>query len=224
MGKRQITTTLLKIVALVVVAAMLKSCVLWGRSIEGTILDDQTKKPLSGVHVVAIWKGVIFAWVDSQDVCVHMEATTTDKYGHFQTNRWIQESHGEGMKDGRLELYFYKPGYDDSLVDQPGGYKLTKRDRTGAYFMEPYKVSNEERLKALLDLSNTLSCYKHDEQPAFQAQRDIYHEASALGPARLVNSIKKAAVTAYNPIAESYDDDLVDALVRNDSYLRDQLR
>lgn len=222
MGKRQVTTTLLKIVALVVVAAILKSCVLWGKPIEGTIIDERTKSPLSGVHIVAVWQGNIFM---GSHVCVHVESTKTDTHGHFVTNGWFQESqNGESMGDGWISLYFYKSRYDESMIDQPGGYKLTKRDPSGAYFMKPYEATSEERIHSLLQLSSNLSCYKHDVKSTFEAQRDIYREARALGPAKLVDSIKRAAITAYYPIAEGYDDDLVDALARNDSYLEGQLR
>lgn len=111
----------------IVVALLLTSCGLIPNTylaapISGTVIDDETKKPIAGVNVVVYWtlhKGGFGGRVISD--ILYVEETVTDKKGRYLFKGWGPVN----TNNGRLgyespELLFFKSGY---YHQRKGNYK-----------------------------------------------------------------------------------------------------
>lgn len=67
---------------------LLSGCASTGGYISGQVLDADTKEPIPEAHVVIIWEGDRFAFVETQTVCVHADGTLTDEEGKFRFLPW----------------------------------------------------------------------------------------------------------------------------------------
>ena len=95
--------------------------------ISGTVLNEKTKQPLAGVHVLVYWtlyKGGFGGRVTSG--ILHVEETITDEKGKYHFKSWGPVNTIKGRLGYQApELLFFKPGYY---------YQRKGNSRTQMYF------------------------------------------------------------------------------------------
>lgn len=217
---------ILRIFVLYLVFISLTACAASNGPFSGLVLESNSRKPIPDVHVLVDWDGKVSAFVDSQNVCVHAEATITDQQGRFSTKAWFEQSkHGEGMTSVTPTMEPYKPGYSVSYSSK----EWAKDYKQGILLMEPYKGTNQERLHYLEELASRVQCYGTDEKSLFQMLRAIYLEAKTLAVSdddRLkVRGLRASAAEAWLG-GNGVDLGLyaIEALIQKDNYLSAQLK
>lgn len=215
----------LKIFGLCSVFISLTACASASGPINGQVLELATKTPIANAHVFLDWAGEVSGWADTQSVCIHAESTVSDQQGRFKTPAWSEETkHGGRMRSSVPTIEPYKPGYVVSYSSD----EWAKAYKKGILLMEPYKGTNQERLQYLLDLSNRVQCFGTDQKSLFQMRRAIYQEAKSLAVSdqdkHTVQGIRYNAVSIWLQRENSLDPREIDELIRNDDYLREQLK
>jgi len=105
----------------------------------GQVIDEETKRPLEGVYVMASWTSGGPSIAHSSTVCYHFEVTQTDRDGKYSLPDFSW-NFNPLLWDRYVAHEFYLPGYEDARNNAPG---------RAIWRMRPYRGSTEERLNAL---------------------------------------------------------------------------
>ena len=133
----------------------LTACGLSGGPLEGRVLEAGTNKPIPGAIVVARWQGTYSQIVDSQDVCYHVESTTTDAQGRYQIPAWKEKSKGLMFSAGPWLIDAYKTGYETYW---PAAYSATEDYKRNIRYLKPFTGTKAERLKYLIQMLSAANC------------------------------------------------------------------
>ena len=155
----------------------LSACGLSGGPIEGRVLEVGTNKPIPGAIVVVRWTGSMFAFVESQTKCVHVETATTDAEGYYKVAFWVGTFPG-WIQDLRPDATAYKVGY----MRSPEYFKQQSY-RKNVELMEPFKGLSGERLEYLARLHGSTGCGAQNgsEKNRLLLLKALYEEARSLG-------------------------------------------
>jgi hypothetical protein len=87
---------------------------LYGKNIDGQVIDAQSSQPIAGAHVMYLWRsasltGAIFGESPSE-VCYHAAAAVTDSQGHFHIAAW-EEPQPYALPNREPTGWAYAPGY-----------------------------------------------------------------------------------------------------------------
>ena len=152
-----------------------------GRSYRGLILDSDTKAPLAGVVVVALWRRerVYPLQVNTERYAVR--ETVTDSEGRFVMDaKDIEE--GAPRRTRKPEFLAFLPGYGafPHRYTSPKGFLADLFEGTGTTIEIPPLGSNQDRLSNLSTFGpHSFSEKPHKELP--QLMRAIDEERIALG-------------------------------------------
>ncbi len=162
--------------ALFLLLLPLTACGLSGGPLEGRVLEAGTNKPIPGAIVVARWQGTYSQIVDSQDVCYHVESTTTDAQGRYQIPAWKEKSKGLMFSAGPWLIDAYKTGYETYW---PKGYSATEEYKKNIRYLALFKGTREERLKYLQQMNSATGCGAAGESKKNQKlfAKALYEEA-----------------------------------------------
>lgn len=167
----------LRAMFLILAALPLAACALSGEEMNGRVLEEGTNKPISGAIVVVRWIGSTTSggmFVESSTACYHVETTTTDAQGNYQTKPWRQPQHKDyTVKFDRIGVDAYKPGY---------GFPSKLSQVQEIEYLAPFKGPREERLAYLLRTSNSIQCNEAGEsiRKTLPLQQTIYDEAKSI--------------------------------------------
>jgi hypothetical protein len=197
--------------------------VLYGKRIAGQVVDAATGQPLPGVHVAYVWEsGVIpsgFTGHNSQTICYHAAAATTDATGHFQIEPWREWSTYRVLVADPIALVYarnYQPRQIALLQGpiEPPIERLNER-----YALERFSGTVSERLEAMWGgIANRGCMYgKESQKSLFPMLKDIYSEARQISrtddqkrTTRIIAELAAGAALAIDPNGPTQD-----ALVRS---------
>lgn len=150
----------------------LAACALSGEAMRGRVLEEGTNKPIPGAIVVVRWEGRVSSFVDSQGVCYHVETATTDEQGNYQTRPWRQPRDYMISFD-HIGVDAYKPGY---------GFPSKLSRVKGIEYLAPFNGTREERLKFLVQMSDSTQCDEAGESnmKRLAMEQAIYGEAKSI--------------------------------------------
>ena len=84
----------------------------------GRVVDAETKEPIEGAAVVAVWTKNVFAWVQSNQWFEYAHEEVTDEHGEFEVSGLPWHRHirlflnpFEWMEASEPDFYILKPGY-----------------------------------------------------------------------------------------------------------------
>jgi len=117
------------------------ACSWSGGVVKGRVLDYQTNKPIPGAIVFAYWEGHMWAVVESQTVCIHLDTTVSDDQGRYHFGAWRKPATINFVTRIHPYVLAYKPGYGD-----PQGIY---RQPEGITYLAPFTGTREARLKYL---------------------------------------------------------------------------
>lgn len=215
---------LFRLIFVFLMALPLSACSLSSELIEGRVLEEGVDKPIPDAIVVVRWIGRTTSgsmFVEARDVCYHVEMAATDEKGRYQTKGWSQEQHKDyTLKFDHMRVDAYKRGYGLSQA-------IPRNDEN--VYLAPFKGTREERLKYLMNLSGLASCYgAKDEKALFPIQKALYLEARGLAVTSRdqdgVQWIKHNAVLVWKKSEVVLTDSEIEALIRSDSFLSEQLK
>lgn len=190
----------------VLVIISLIGCVSTGGYIKGQVLDADTRGPIPEADVAITWNGERFAFVETQRVCIHADATQTDADGEFRFLPWMRWDGVLPIADVQNDIVAYKPGYFDmfyydllhktTITGRVGDPHLMKRFEGAG---EAY-LSREEYMNYLLQVNEWVSCGT-DEANLVPILRTVYAEAEQF--AQTESEKEKADIILYG--LESYE-------------------
>jgi hypothetical protein len=199
--------------------------VLYGKRIAGQVVDAESGKPLSGVHVALLWRsGIIpsgFTGHNSRDICYHAAAAVTDETGHFDIPSWHKWSTYDVFLVDPVVLV-YARGYTPVQDLIPGDPKRDPAEHlTERFALHAFKGSTDQHLdKLFFGLANQGCMYGGDSQkslyPMLQA---IFSEARRLAttPTQIESLHSFATQAAYAALALDPSgpahQDMVDAFI-----------
>lgn len=157
-----------QMVLIMLCAISVSACAYSGDPAEGTILEEGTNKPISGVNVVVRWEGTALSFAHSQSVCIHVESTITDERGHYYIPAWTASAQPMGVRDLRPIVTAHKIGYQRSEV---------VADKSGVRFLKRFVGESGERLAYLMRVLGNSGCGGENESsknslPLLKALRD----------------------------------------------------
>lgn len=217
---------LLRLTTMLLALLPLTACGVSSKPIEGQVVDAETKKPIAGAIVIARWRGTYSALVDTHTSCYHVETATTDKDGYYKIPGWWEMPKGPFFSEDSMVLDAYKPGYEKYW---PVGYDRTEDFKNNVLYLMPFKGTKEERLKYLMHMSGLAECYAvGDAKVLFPIQKALYQEANGIASTAqdqdAVQWIRRKAVLSWKRSEVALTDSEVDALIRNDPFLKEQLK
>jgi hypothetical protein len=146
-------------------------CVLSGRAISGKVLEVGTNKPIQNAIVVADWNGSVSAIVDSQTVCVHVDATTTDAQGKYRLPAWSWKSTVGLVTDVGPIVSVYKLGYEEVFDD---------RDDENVLHLKVFTGNRRERFEYLERTAGVGICGNESDGNTLAYRRAIASEAQMI--------------------------------------------
>jgi len=160
--------------------------VLYGKRIAGQVVDAATGQPLPGVHVAYVWESSVipsgFTGHNSQTICYHAAAATTDATGHFQIEPWREWSTYRVLVADPIALVYarnYQPRQIALLQGpiEPPIERLNER-----YALERFSGTVSERLEAMWGgIANRGCMYgKESQKSLFPMLKAMYEEARAI--------------------------------------------
>lgn len=176
-----------------------------GYSRVGQVLDWDTKRPVAGAVVVAVWEGRESTLVDSQWSCYHVETAVTERDGKFQLPTYLDKNVFASKKV--VEITVFKAGH----VDTTDRHSQSRgKERVGAYYVEKDSRPREQRFQYLRSLSGITQCAgagdsRRNFYPFLMA---LYREALSLartrGEREMAERYKEAAQAELKPY-DPYD-------------------
>ena len=125
-------------------------------SFTGKVVDTDTKEPIVGAVVLAVYYGSTSSVGGSNSYPIDAQETITDDKGKFEipkTRRWFV-FRGNGWPSG--ELIIFKPGYgafpNHSRSDSVWKKKSSSTQRKYIVYEIPELKSREERAKTVIDV------------------------------------------------------------------------
>lgn len=154
----------------------LQSCgepVAKGGPVEGYVLEEGTRTPLSEAIVVATWRGTVSSLADSSGVCFHVESTTTNEKGRFYIPTWKKQTKFARSREQFVDVVVYKSGYQ---------WPEKVFEKGNEHYLAPAKGTMEERLAYLKRLSGSTGCPSSDksEKNILILDKALYEEAKQI--------------------------------------------
>jgi hypothetical protein len=163
----------------------------------GKVIDEETRKPLEGVFVMAQWNASAFNPVDSRTVCYNFAITQTDKEGRYYLSS-LSWNLLPWLIDRQRYVEYYLPGYEGSPNNKVdiGLWKLRRSTKTA-----------EERLKRLTSIGYRESCVPEGERkeklgPLYRAQ---YEEAKRIATSSAEKKFADAIKYLRDSVELPYD-------------------
>lgn len=127
--------------------------------LNGRVLHEIHDKPLSYTEVVALWKGTEKQDNGDNQVCYHVESTTTDDKGYFYIPDWREPGKFRNLKDKAVYVYAFHKHYRTSELTSP----LISRKNYIYYLAKPRDIEDENkariaRLRYLQQLVGKTTC------------------------------------------------------------------
>lgn len=155
---------------------------LFGPALEGRVIDARTEQPLPNVWVAVLWHGSLFAFVESQTVCVHVETTTTDQDGHYRFTPWHAAADIGWVRDIGPTVYAYRAGYERVLRDTP--------DNT--IYLKPFTGGAGGAVDGDLVVGDECGSAGASEKNLIPLSRALYEDAKSLAQSKEDNKIVNA--------------------------------
>lgn len=156
---------------LAVLILLLNGCVWWGGSVNGQVLDKETKEPVADAFVVVLWNGQASSLVHSQLVCIHAESARSDSQGNFRVKGWIRLANIMLVSDIEPSIRAYKVGYgEDSRAKK-------------MLYLAPFTGNREARFEFLKRMVSGTSCDSaagESRKNLFPILEALYREADSL--------------------------------------------
>jgi len=203
----------------------LTACATEPQAKPGRVLEAGSNKPIAGAIVIARWKGFMPIFpADGRTLCYHVESAMTDAEGVYRIPAWQGDPQHANLLDKEIFIDAYKPGYVRSQE-----YYKQQSYRQGIELMEVFKGAREERLKYLMHMSGIASCDRDgDKNILFAVQKALYQEANrvAVTPQDKDSAqwIRRRAALIWSESRVSLTDSEIEALIRNDIFLSEQLK
>jgi hypothetical protein len=152
----------------------------------GKVIDAETKEPIEGAVVVAVWVRNVFGIVQSNEVFAEAKETLTDKDGEFMIPgyKWTSIFFYFGIQPPRI--YIFKPGYGFF----PRYQASPNPKQNNAALLEPFKthaVVELPRLKTREERLNVFHGYwlptlvPHEKVPNFINMENVEGKNLGLG-------------------------------------------
>lgn len=204
----------------------LTACALSGDAIEGKVLEEGTKRPIPGAIVVARWLGNLFAFAESQTVCVHVLSTTTDAAGKYRFPAWRKKSDIGWVRSVHPVVIVHKTGYEAHL---PPGYGRTEEYRKYIRYLKPSAEMSAERLRYLLHLSGMIDCHSAgNEKSLVSVYKTLYDEAKKITSSDedkyVLQAIRRRALYAWSRPSRELTSNEIEQAIKDDPYLREQFQ
>jgi len=143
MHNLQSWTRLVLLVMLLPLPACATDFVVSSPTVEGRVIEQETRKPVADALVVVLWKGHAG---HSGTVCYRVETATSDAQGAYRIKAWEQPAPG-GAPLSRYRLPMaYKSGYE---------YIASDKDTV---YLKPFTGTPGERLNYLRRVSSASGC------------------------------------------------------------------
>jgi len=162
--------------SLLLAVPLLASCALSGGAIKGKLLEQGTNKPIPGGIVLVRWYGHVSSgsiFVEARTLCYHVETSTTDEQGRYQTKAWRQPQKKDyTVKFDYIGVQGFKRGYQ-----LPYG----KPQVEGKTYLVPFNGTRKERLENL-KLQARAGCEgpKDNLKKLIPLYRALYEEAKSI--------------------------------------------
>ena len=167
---------LLKLITLLTLTLSVQACALTGAPITGKVLEEGTNNPIPGAIVAVTWIGRTTSgsiYVESGDVCYHVETVTTNEQGFYQTQAWSQEQHKDyTVKFDHKQVTAYKAGY---------GVPQRSSQKDGVEYLAKFKGTREERLEYLWRMRPSCDAQNESEENKLPLLKALYDEAKLHG-------------------------------------------
>lgn len=136
----------------------------------GKVIDAETKEPIEGAVVVAVWMKNVYRIIDSTEVFAEAKETLTDKNGEFVIPgyKWTSIFFYFGIQPPEISIF--KPGYGSF----PRYQVSPNPKQSNAALLEPFKThglvelprlkARQERLE-VLDSYNVGALVPHEKIP-----------------------------------------------------------
>jgi hypothetical protein len=175
---------------------------LYGKSIDGEVLDAETGKPIPNAHVVYIYEGVSvptsFTAHNPTEVCYHASAAVTDAQGRFHIDPW-EKPQRYNVEDHAPISWAYAPGYVPARDSGPGGRSRKPEIIAHAVIrLKRSQATGDARIEQLWEFAKWGCLHGGGSQKSlYPAYRAAYDEARSIAstPEQLKwrNAIRESA-------------------------------
>jgi hypothetical protein len=188
---------------------------LYGKSIDGQVIDAQTSQPIAGAHVVYLWEsasltGTPFGNAPSA-VCYHAAATVTDTQGRFHIAAW-EKPQPYALPNREPTGWAYAPGYVPNYLSPPDGPVREPTVHPNDVFkLTPSRAEGDKRLEELSMISRR-SCFygAQSQKDLYPLKKAVYEEAKtyAMTPEQLKRLDRFRDHAAWDWVAPSPTSDI----------------
>src|SRR6266566_6673967 len=169
----------------------LQACALSSEPIEGKVLEEGTNRPITGAMVVVRWVGRTTStlsglYVESRDMCYHVETALTDTEGSYRTSAWKQEQQKNySLKFDHFSVDAYKPSY---------GIPTAPSQKREVFLLKPFTGTREERLRAVWSSGVQCGSAGESRKNLIPLYRALHEEAMSLAQSqegkKIVNALQ----------------------------------
>jgi hypothetical protein len=197
----------IRVVVLAFACAPLCACVAMRSGFDGQVLEKGTNQPISGAIVVSKWSGTTSDLVHSHPSCVHVATAKTDEQGRYHIDAWatpVQAGLFSSFELGEPRIWAYKRGY--AWVDAEGRHLgPSTQDRNASMTMEPFKGTEDERLKALWLIIQANNCHGigiNSQKNLYRLYAPMYEEAQSVAttPYEMDTTVKWIGNAAFETL------------------------
>lgn len=152
------TKSIAAALALLLLALQLPACasaplILYGKTIDGQVVDAQTGQPIAGAHVMYLWDSasvpVPGQIKPSREVCYHAAAAVTDAQGRFHIAAW-EKPQPYALPNREPYSWAYARGYVPDGLTQPAGPAREPTVHPNDVFkLTPSRATGDKRLEEL---------------------------------------------------------------------------
>ena len=153
-------------------------------SIQGSVLDAKTNKPISDAIVVGVWGTM----QSGKMHCFHTQDATTNINGNYSMvpSNDVPALIRDRLRDATLWIFVHKIGYRMTGLSPPVNAELAQSIpflNGGDAHLEADRKSPQQRLKYLMDMSETAYCYWNgvENKNLIRFHDSLYQEAKSLG-------------------------------------------
>ena len=203
---------------------------LYGKLIAGQVVDADTGRPITGVHVALLWESTInpsgFTGHNSRTICYHAAAAVTDSMGHFKVEEWNTWSTYD-VDNVDPKVLVYARNYAPRQIILRGGSQRPPTERLNErYELKPFEGAPDDRLHALFyGLANQGCMYgKESQKSLFPMLKAIYEEARGIATTRDQTGTVRvlAELAADAALAEEPNSPVNNA--KTDAFIEEQLK